>query len=135
MFYYPYVVYKVAWAQQVLSEHILKQVEIPQHDIEEFHDAVRHKGSLSMEIYMKDCKNISTREDPKFVVTERFMRIFNRDFLKFLRGYLDARHIAINRRIWRQTVSLLTQYTKDQFIQFTPGRLTRANIIKIRRES
>ena len=134
MFYYPYVVYKVAWAQQVLSEHILKQAEIPQYDIEEFQDAIRRKGSISMEIYMKDCKNISTREDPKFVVTERFMRIFNRDFLKFLRDYLDARHIAVNKRAWRKGIQILNEYTKDQFIRFKPERMTRSAIIKHRRE-
>ena len=133
-YYYGKVVYKVAWAQQQIADHILKESGISQADRDEFLDAIRRKESLSMEIHMKDCKNISTREDPNFVVTKRFIRMFNREFLNYLRDYLDARHIAINKKAWKQTIKLLNQYSKDKFNDFAAGRLTKANIIKLRRE-
>lgn len=134
MYYYGYVIYKVAWAQQVMAEHILEIAELSQSDINEFLEEIRRKISLSMEICIRDCYNISTRENPKFVVSKRFIRYINNECIGYLKDYLDARHININKKAWRKYVKFLTQYSKDQFINFSTGRLTKANVMKLRRE-
>ena len=134
MYYYGYVVYKVAWAQQVIVKHILEIAELSQSDIDEFLEAIRRKISLSMEICIRDCYNISTKENPKFVVSKRFIRYINNEYIGYLKDYLDARRINIDKKALKKSIKLLNQYSKDQFINFSTGRLTKANVMKLRRE-